>query len=64
MTDRDADNPIIRLVHVHHAYGRLTALADLTFDIAKNEWVFISGPSGAATPVIARVMPVIVTDVA
>ena len=56
MTDRDAGTPIIRLVHVHHAYGRLTALADLTFDIAKNEWVFISGPSGAGKTTLLKLL--------
>jgi cell division transport system ATP-binding protein len=56
MTERDADNPIIRLVHVHHAYGRLTALADLTFDVAKNEWVFISGPSGAGKTTLLKLL--------
>jgi len=56
MTDRDADNPIIRLVHVHHTYGRITALADLNFDIAKNEWVFISGPSGAGKTTLLKLL--------
>jgi cell division transport system ATP-binding protein len=51
-----ADNPIIRLVHVHHTYGRLTALADLTFDVAKNEWVFISGPSGAGKTTLLKIL--------
>jgi cell division transport system ATP-binding protein len=56
MTDRETDNPIIRLIHVHHAYGRLPALADLTFDIAKNEWVFISGPSGAGKTTLLKLL--------
>ena len=56
MTDPDADTPIIRLVHVHHAYGRLSALVDLTFDIAKNEWVFISGPSGAGKTTLLKLL--------
>ena len=47
MTDRDAPSPIIRLSHVHHAYGSQKALSDLNIEIFKNEWVFISGPSGA-----------------
>ncbi|MGE5256108.1 MAG: cell division ATP-binding protein FtsE [Hyphomicrobiales bacterium] len=47
MTDREAQSPIIRLSHVHHAYGSQKALSDLNIEIFKNEWVFISGPSGA-----------------
>ncbi len=54
MTDGDAETPIIRLVHVQHAYGRHQALTDLTFDIAKNEWVFIAGPSGAGKSTLLK----------
>jgi cell division transport system ATP-binding protein len=47
MTDHEAQSPIIRLSHVHHAYGSQKALSDLNIEIFKNEWVFVSGPSGA-----------------
>jgi cell division transport system ATP-binding protein len=56
MTDRAAENAIIRLVNVHHAYGRQKALVDLTFDIQKNEWVFVSGPSGAGKTTLLRLL--------
>lgn len=56
MTDPDAEAPIIRLVRVHHAYGRHQALADLTFNIAKNEWVFITGPSGAGKSTLLKLL--------
>lgn len=56
MTEGEAETPIIRLVRVQHAYGRHQALADLTFDIAKNEWVFITGPSGAGKSTLLKLL--------
>jgi cell division transport system ATP-binding protein len=56
MTDPDAAAPIIRLNRVHHAYGRHQALADLSFEVAKNEWVFITGPSGAGKSTLLKLL--------
>lgn len=56
MTDRDAPSPIIRLSHVHHAYGSQEALSDLNIEIFKNEWVFISGPSGAGKTTLLKLL--------
>jgi cell division transport system ATP-binding protein len=56
MTDRDAQRPIIRLSHVHHAYGSQKALSDLNIEIFKNEWVFISGPSGAGKTTLLKLL--------
>lgn len=56
MTDAHAETPIIRLVRVEHAYGRQQSLSDLTFDIAKNEWVFIAGPSGAGKSTLLKLL--------
>lgn len=56
MTDTDAETPIIRLVRVQHTYGRQQALADVSFDIAKNEWVFITGPSGAGKSTLLKLL--------
>jgi cell division transport system ATP-binding protein len=56
MTEAHAETPIIRLLRVQHAYGRHQALADVTFDIAKNEWVFITGPSGAGKSTLLKLL--------
>jgi cell division transport system ATP-binding protein len=56
MTDRDGESPIIRLSHVHHAYGSQKALIDLNIEIFKNEWVFISGPSGAGKTTLLKLL--------
>jgi putative ABC transport system ATP-binding protein len=43
--------PAVRLVHATRAYGdgaaRVTALDDVTLEIARGEWVAIVGPSGS-----------------
>jgi cell division transport system ATP-binding protein len=56
MTAPAGARPIIRLSHVHHAYGRHQALIDLTFEILKNELVFICGPSGAGKTTLLRLL--------
>jgi cell division transport system ATP-binding protein len=56
MTPADPADPIIRLVKVEHAYGRHPALADLSFEIAKNEWVFVTGPSGAGKSTLLKLL--------
>jgi cell division transport system ATP-binding protein len=48
--------PIIRLSHVHHAYGRYQALTDLSFEILKNELAFICGPSGAGKTTLLKLL--------
>jgi cell division transport system ATP-binding protein len=47
MIEADAKRSIIRMFHVHHNYGTKKALIDITLDISKNDFVFITGPSGA-----------------
>ena len=56
MTDCEAPRPIIRLSHVHHAYGSQKALSDLNIEILKNELVFISGPSGAGKTTLLKLL--------
>ncbi len=56
MTEHEDAPPIIRLSHVHHAYGRHQALTDLSFEIAKNELAFVCGPSGAGKTTLLRLL--------
>jgi cell division transport system ATP-binding protein len=56
MTDRGENTPIIRLANVHHAYGNQRALSDLSFEILKNELVFVSGPSGAGKTTLLKLL--------
>jgi len=49
-------NPIIRLFHVHKRYGSKNALIDTTLDIFKNEFLCISGPSGAGKTTILKLL--------
>ncbi len=56
MTGCGEDKAIIRLFHIHHTYGDQKALVDLTFDIAKNEMVFITGPSGAGKTTLLKLI--------
>jgi cell division transport system ATP-binding protein len=56
MTDPEGSPPIIRLSHVHHAYGPCQALTDLSFEILKNELAFVCGPSGAGKTTLLRLL--------
>jgi cell division transport system ATP-binding protein len=56
MTDPEDRPAIIRLSHVHHAYGRHHTLTDLSFEILKNELAFICGPSGAGKTTLLRLL--------
>ncbi len=56
MVDPQKKNAIIRLFHVHKTYGNKNALVDITFDVAKNEFLFISGPSGAGKTTLLRLL--------
>ena len=47
---------IIRMFHVHKNYGANKALVDVTLDISKNEFLFISGPSGACKTTLLKLL--------
>lgn len=38
---------MIRLYHVHKRYGDISALIDVSTQVAKGEFVYVTGPSGA-----------------
>ena len=42
------------MFHVHKNYENKKALIDITLEIAKNEFLFISGPSGAGKELLAK----------
>ncbi len=56
MIDVQEKSSIMRLFHVHKHYGPKKALTDITFDIAKNEFLFISGPSGAGKSTLLKLL--------
>jgi cell division transport system ATP-binding protein len=56
MTDQQGKGSIIRLFHVHKNYGSVKALNDITIDILKNDFVFITGPSGAGKTSLLKLL--------
>ncbi len=38
---------MIRLYHVHKRFGEISALTDISVQVAKGEFVYVTGPSGA-----------------
>jgi cell division transport system ATP-binding protein len=54
MTDSGGRPPIIRLSHVHHAYGPCQTLTDLSLEVEKNELAIICGPSGAGKTTLLK----------
>jgi cell division transport system ATP-binding protein len=55
MTDVSS-NAIIRMFHVNKRYGAKFALHDLTLDIHKHEYLFITGPSGAGKTTLLKLL--------
>ncbi len=56
MPERNDENAIIRMFHVCKRYGAQNALADITLDINKNEFVFVNGPSGAGKSTLLKLL--------
>jgi len=56
MIKAEDKNAIVRLFHVYRNYGSKNALVDITLDIYKNEFLFISGPSGAGKTTILKLL--------
>jgi cell division transport system ATP-binding protein len=56
MIETDAKSSIIRMFHVHRNYGTKKALIDITLDVSKNDFVFITGPSGARKTTLLKLL--------
>lgn len=54
METYENQSSIIQLFHVYKRYGTKNALSDITFDVAENDFVFISGPSGAGKSTLLK----------
>lgn len=50
------ESPLISFKNVTKTYGKLIALNDVTFDINKGDFVFITGPSGAGKTTILKII--------
>ena len=44
------------MFHVHKRYGAKNALIDISLDVLKNEFLFISGPSGAGKTTMLKLL--------
>ncbi len=56
MTAGGAPEALIRLFHVHKRYGPKHALVDISLDIPKNAFYFVTGPSGAGKTTLLRLL--------
>jgi cell division transport system ATP-binding protein len=56
MIDPQGKGSIIRLFHVHKNYGAVKALSDVTVDISKNDFLFVTGPSGAGKTSLLKLL--------
>jgi cell division transport system ATP-binding protein len=56
MIDTQNKSAIIRMFHVYRNYGPKNALVDITLDIFKSEFLFISGPSGAGKTTLLKLL--------
>ncbi len=47
---------MIKVTHMSYSFGPLWALKDITFSLAKGEFLFLSGPSGAGKTTLLRTL--------
>ena len=51
-----ATDAIIRMFHVHRRYGAKSALLDVTLDIYKNEYLFVTSPSETGKTTLLKLL--------
>jgi len=56
MTEKNSNDPIMRMFHVYKRYGAKAALFDITLDIYKNEFLLVTGPSGAGKSTLLKLL--------
>jgi cell division transport system ATP-binding protein len=56
MSDGNDNSLIIRMFHVYKRHGSKNALTDVTFDVYKNEFLFLIGPSGAGKTTLLKLL--------
>ncbi|MBF0102930.1 MAG: cell division ATP-binding protein FtsE [Desulfobacterales bacterium] len=52
----NSNDYIIRMFNVHKRYGALNALVNINLDISHNEFIFITGPSGAGKTTLIKLL--------
>lgn len=56
MNNREKHTPVIRLFHVEKRYGTRKALDDISLDIFKGDFLFITGASGAGKSTLLKLL--------
>jgi cell division transport system ATP-binding protein len=56
MTENRNEDAIIRMFHVTKRFGKISALEDISLDVARNEMLLISGPSGAGKSTLLKLL--------
>lgn len=56
MTTEEGQSALIRLFHVHLHFNATRALTDITLDIGRNEFLFVTGPSGAGKTTLIKLL--------
>jgi cell division transport system ATP-binding protein len=56
MIEKNNSDSLIRMFHVSKRFGAKSALSDISLDIVKNEFVIITGPSGAGKTTFLKLL--------
>lgn len=56
LRESENETALIRMFHVYKRYGTKHALIDISLDISKKEFLFVSGPSGAGKSTLLKLL--------